>query len=264
MLLSKIKPRNVGRSAFTLIELLVVIVIIGILIGLLVPTLGPILWRTDEAVIQAEMKQIETAVEAFKTEFGFYPPDFSTIDSAADMKPYIRKISQNHAHTDADFTLWWNTVGTQIRANQGSELVFWLTAIRKSKQYPLFDPNVGPDTGYATNSENHQIFFDFDQKNLQVLGLVAVYMQPRVKVQPFVYFNSNTYATGTYNAIVPYVDTSGNYYNDSSFQLVAAGRDELFLDSNSGIPADDVTWPDDKAHHDNLSNFAGGIMQKVL
>ena len=62
-------------NAFTLIELLIVIAIIGILASLTFPVLGSVKRHQNIQNAQAEMGQLETALNAYKDAFGFYPPD---------------------------------------------------------------------------------------------------------------------------------------------------------------------------------------------
>lgn len=62
------------RSGFTLIELLTVIAIIGVLVAFTIPVLRSIQRRTKITVARAEMAGIETALENYKAQYGFYPP----------------------------------------------------------------------------------------------------------------------------------------------------------------------------------------------
>lgn len=62
-------------AAFTLIELLVVIAIIGVLAALVFPALRAAKIGATRAKVRAELKQVETAIEAYKSRYGFYPPD---------------------------------------------------------------------------------------------------------------------------------------------------------------------------------------------
>jgi prepilin-type N-terminal cleavage/methylation domain-containing protein len=61
-------------SAFTLIELLVVISIIAVLAALILPVAGQVKRQAILHNAQAEMSQIETALERYKSTYGFYPP----------------------------------------------------------------------------------------------------------------------------------------------------------------------------------------------
>lgn len=66
------RPRR--RRGFTLIELLVVIGIIGVLITLLVPTVSRATVMVRERVTRSTIKELEVGLEAFKADFGIYPP----------------------------------------------------------------------------------------------------------------------------------------------------------------------------------------------
>jgi prepilin-type N-terminal cleavage/methylation domain-containing protein len=63
------------RQAFTLIELLVVISIIAVLASFTIPVMRTVKIRQYETHAQAEMAQIETAIDSYKAAHGFYPPD---------------------------------------------------------------------------------------------------------------------------------------------------------------------------------------------
>jgi len=71
------RPRR--RCGFTLIELLVVIGIIGVLVTLLVPTVSRATAMVRERVTRSIIKELEIGLEAFKADFGIYPPS----------KPYV-------------------------------------------------------------------------------------------------------------------------------------------------------------------------------
>jgi prepilin-type N-terminal cleavage/methylation domain-containing protein len=62
------------RPAFTLIELLVVISIIAVLAAFSVPVLKSLKRNQFIKQTQAEMAQLETAIDSFKATYGAYPP----------------------------------------------------------------------------------------------------------------------------------------------------------------------------------------------
>jgi len=75
-----LRSRHVSRftfhaSAFTLIELLVVIAIIGTLAALIVPVVVAVKKNQYLNTARAEMAQLETAIDRYKSAYGFYPPD---------------------------------------------------------------------------------------------------------------------------------------------------------------------------------------------
>lgn len=61
--------------AFTLIELLVVIAIISLLAAMIIPITGAVNRNRFRAKARAELTQVETAIENYKTKIGHYPPD---------------------------------------------------------------------------------------------------------------------------------------------------------------------------------------------
>lgn len=65
--------RRQNRFGFTLIELLVVVAIIGVLAALIVRAL--VTSKPKIAVAQAELSEIESAIQDYKDTWRFYPPD---------------------------------------------------------------------------------------------------------------------------------------------------------------------------------------------
>ena len=65
-------------SGFTIIELLVVISIIAVIAALLLPTGAAVKRLATIQNAQAEMAQLETAIDRYKAAYGFYPPDSAT------------------------------------------------------------------------------------------------------------------------------------------------------------------------------------------
>ena len=71
-----VKGRALSQlRAFTLIELLVVISIIAVLAAFLLPVAGAVRRQATIRTAQAEMAQLETAIDRYKSAYGFYPPD---------------------------------------------------------------------------------------------------------------------------------------------------------------------------------------------
>ena len=64
----------VTRWAFTLIELLTVIAVIAVIAALILPVGGAVRRQAFIHNAQAQMSQLETAIERYKSAYGFYPP----------------------------------------------------------------------------------------------------------------------------------------------------------------------------------------------
>jgi prepilin-type N-terminal cleavage/methylation domain-containing protein len=64
-----------SSDAFTLIELLVVIAIIGVLAGLILTAQSAITSKARRSRVETERDALILAIETFKKEKGFYPPD---------------------------------------------------------------------------------------------------------------------------------------------------------------------------------------------
>ena len=68
--------RRRNRQAFTLVEMLTVIIIIGLLATLMLVAFQRARVNVRNATVKTDIKQIEMALERYRTEYGEYPPDF--------------------------------------------------------------------------------------------------------------------------------------------------------------------------------------------
>ena len=131
------------RNAFTLTELMIVIVIIGILVGISSPFIFAAMRTAKEFTITNEIVQLDAAVQRFETKHGFFPPaigpgleiDTTSSTGQADFLRYLNRIAPTHAERGAGLASWWNQVGCKLEGD--SSLVFWLSGLCTSKQYPL-------------------------------------------------------------------------------------------------------------------------------
>lgn len=71
-----------GRGGFTIVELLTVLAVMAILVALLIPALNMVRDAAVNARQRAQFHSIEIALEAFRSDFGDYPPSES--DNTAD------------------------------------------------------------------------------------------------------------------------------------------------------------------------------------
>lgn len=276
-----------SRLGVTLVELLVVMAVIGILIGILVPVVGPMVWRASEHVIHTEQTQLSMQIEAFNNKYGFYPPDFSQINTPQDFLPYLNKISNNHnelgLHPDGSgdtrLERWWNEVGVNI--TPATALPFWLSGLRSSSQYPLTHPDTGvPAVAYSVDggaTGEREVFFDFKADRLLIVGNVAGYGQPKGdRNLPYIYFSSDysdvTTSSGskeflatTGELIVPYRENgTGNYFEQFKFQIISPGLDNKYGSYQSTTAPNWTNVTDIKTHRDNIMSFKGGRLDKDL
>ena len=84
--------RRLSSSAgFTLIEIMVVVLILGLLAALVVPK---IVGRTDDARVtkaKADIKAIESALNLFKIDTGFYPSTAEGLTALVQAPPRAKK-----------------------------------------------------------------------------------------------------------------------------------------------------------------------------
>jgi prepilin-type N-terminal cleavage/methylation domain-containing protein len=185
------KPR---RAGFTLVEILVVIAIIGILIGALAYGLVPALRRAQSATVQMEITQIGQALESFKTKYGFYPPsgerferdvssggNYTTITAeASQILPYLNRIAPNHRELEPSplgngntrLEDWWIAVGSKL--NQQTSMIFWLSGLAESSQYPLtggipVPVGASAPADYIPCGYNENKYVGFDVVNSEVV-----------------------------------------------------------------------------------------------
>jgi prepilin-type N-terminal cleavage/methylation domain-containing protein len=76
--------KSESRRGFTLIELLTVIAIIGIMAGMLFPAINAVRRKSKIATSQSTFSQWCTAVNRYKSVYGFYPNIGAKYDSAVD------------------------------------------------------------------------------------------------------------------------------------------------------------------------------------
>jgi prepilin-type N-terminal cleavage/methylation domain-containing protein len=113
------RPNLKYDSAFTLIELLVVIAVIAILAGLLFAAMPAISGARIKSVARAELTQLSTAIEDYKSEYGSYPQDNTNNPT---LNPLYMELSgmlivagPSYRSLDGSYTVAANTANTTLR-----------------------------------------------------------------------------------------------------------------------------------------------------
>jgi prepilin-type N-terminal cleavage/methylation domain-containing protein len=103
--------RNVRRG-FTLIELLVVMAIIAVLAAMLFTSVRNVRAARQKNRAKAELKQVETLIELYKSKLGHYPP--SSSGAPPTVTPLFYELSGSRLATGTYTTL---DGGSQLKAN---------------------------------------------------------------------------------------------------------------------------------------------------
>ncbi|MFM7738360.1 MAG: type II secretion system protein [Planctomycetota bacterium] len=286
------------RGGFTLVEILVVIVIIGILVGIIVPGVMSAYRRSQEFAIENDINQLGASLEAFKSKYGFYPPDFAAIRATNGivnksnlLLPYINRIAPNHGEAAAAgsgwpsgyrrIDVWMEEVGQHLGPD--SALVFWLSGLIKNKQFPLTYVDVGNKVhgqvaynGGPDGTVEREIYFDFKNQKLvldpttaPVPNAIARFTQTNSRPEYYVYFETKSLVTFPplpaciVNSITvtPYVNSSNQLFNKNSFQVLAPGMDGVFAASGSTSTSISGVTPRER---DNVTNFSEGRLERSL
>lgn len=117
-------PSRSVQLSFTLIELLVVISIIAVLAGLIVGIASTVNQKKTIARAQAQMHKLQTAIEAYKSKLGFYPPGNGRTYIDRTIRPVNQSAATNQLFYELTGTvfnganLYTNVLGEQITAAQ--------------------------------------------------------------------------------------------------------------------------------------------------
>ena len=265
------------RTAFTLVELLVVIVIIAILIALLIPAVNGVLYSTRNAAMAFEVNSLAQAIEAYRSQYGDYPPDFAFVEDIKDKQQLDAHLARQFRYRQANAQppqgdqipvaltadlLPDGVVDTATSAwnlDPSEALVFWLRGFSPNQKRPL------------TGAGDRTPLFEFDQKRLQDAdgdGFQEYY--PQYSEQPYVYLHNSNYVYTTANAIPistnqsvkpytrefpPVASNPETFVESGKFQIICAGQDGKFGGEGGNYP-EGLGYSD--ADEDNIANFSEG------
>ena len=109
-MLQRLRAARRNQNGFTLTELLIVIVILGVLAGIVVFAVAGITDRGTTAACQADVRTVQTAVEAYHAENGEYPATITALTNA-DVE-LLREVPASDKYTVSLNTTTGKVTGT--------------------------------------------------------------------------------------------------------------------------------------------------------
>lgn len=222
-----------SRAAFTLVELLTVVIIIGFLAGMVAGTAPAVLRSVKSSAIRSEIQQLSMALEAYKAEYGEYPPDGTNQDAVT---KHIKRCYPD--------------------AISGPSGVAPETAL-----YIFLGPhNADPKYPFTSSTDTTKGFFEFDKSRLESGQYLPSgctvsyrYLKPRM-IQ-----NQKEYTPSP----VAYKDANGIWYNLETYQIISAGLDDDW-GNTSEVVLSGSTSDYQKGTLDNVVNFGKKTIKDVL
>lgn len=89
-----LKKRSLNSKGFTIVELLIVIVVIGILALLVITTYSGIQAKARNSKRQTDIQSIQTQLEAFFSQNGYYP-SFADLSSSTWIDANMKSLDKN-------------------------------------------------------------------------------------------------------------------------------------------------------------------------
>lgn len=228
------------RQGFTLVELLTVIIIISLLAGMISGAAYYAVTSVNQSVIRQEISQLELALQAYKAEFGEYPPD-----NTDDAQKHIQRCYPNAEPGHKP----WLTITPE------NSLLVFLGPHNADPRNPFSEPN-------ASEAGLTKPFYEFDKNRITE----SYTYLPRSSTKPYYYIKAKqikgrgSYDTSSYSA---YQDSDGNWYNENSFQIVSAGLDNEFGTDGKTVVVKEGNQLT-SAVLNNITNFAPKQVKDLL
>ena len=239
------------RSAFTLVELLVVIVILAMLASLVTVAASRAMTSARNAAIKAEIDMLHMAIMNYKNEYGSFPPGISGVSSASD--PAVKHLSRLFPRCNsypAQLLAAFPSAASPKTITAANALTYWLSGYTDDPTAPL------SSSGLTRNK-----LFSFDMSRVD--QTTGAYFPSGKSDSNYLYLNSSLYATNSYSGAAtagamrqtylgdttPFYNTgseTNDFFNSDTFQILCAGRDEIF------------------GNDDDLSNFWPGTRKDYL
>ncbi len=269
-------PATSPSRGFTLVELLVVITIIAILIGLLAPVVAIALAQGRQSQIITEIGILDSAMKAYKGQYGSYPPsDLSNLGSTSSTQYIALAQHLSKAFPRCNVANEITAINNFGMTTPAQALTFFLNGYSSNPEAPV--------TGLVQNPASQmKPLFTFDKSRFVYPGgntsAVPVYCPAATPGVPYVYFAAQNYVTHFNATTVPGIATGTGqgycrpyfidnpptgaqgaslYCNPSTFQIISAGLDLDYGGTSTATaiyyPSGTNAAPGDK---DNLTNFS--------
>ena len=154
-----------NRKAFTIVELLIVVTIIALLLGILLPSISMVRAKAKETAQKAQFAAIEMALEAFKQDYGDYPPSNFTGSTPIAQDTYCGAQKLSEALLGWDLMGFHPQTAWRVDGYTGTGPLFTLN-------HPLTDSSYDPSRyrGIATLSERKGPYLELAKTNVFKLG----------------------------------------------------------------------------------------------
>ena len=239
------------RPAFTQVELLVVIVILAMLASLITVAASRAMTAARNAAIKAEIDMLHMAIMNYKNEYGSFPPGISGISSAGDPAvKHLQRLFPRCTSCPAQLLAAFPSSASPKTITTTNSLTYWLSGYTDDPTAPL------SSSGLTRNK-----LFSFDMSRVD--QTTGAYFPSGKSNSNYRYLNSSLYATNAYSGgatvgamrqtysgdTTPFYNSGGetnDFFNADTFQILCAGRDEIF------------------GNDDDLSNFWPGTRKDYL